>query len=149
MRLSSSSFEDGQEIPRKHGKKFDNVSPQLSWTDAPPATRSFALSVVDWMSETRFYVHWLVVDLPADVASIAEGAVGDSLLPAGSLEAKPYAGPFPPSGTHTYEFTVYALDVPTLGIPKGTTLEAFTAAARTHVLAEAKLRGTFTAPKGE
>jgi phosphatidylethanolamine-binding protein (PEBP) family uncharacterized protein len=35
MVLSSSAFEDGQEIPQRHGKKIPNVSPQLSWNGAP------------------------------------------------------------------------------------------------------------------
>jgi phosphatidylethanolamine-binding protein (PEBP) family uncharacterized protein len=47
MILRSSDFKDQQEIPQRHGKKIENVSPQLSWEDAPTETRSFALSVVD------------------------------------------------------------------------------------------------------
>jgi hypothetical protein len=41
MVLSSSSFEDAEEIAQKHGKKVENVSPQLSWKDAPRETKSF------------------------------------------------------------------------------------------------------------
>lgn len=143
MILDSSSFAYGQEIPQKHGKKLENVSPQLSWTDAPEDTKSFALSVVDRHPIAAGYVHWLVVDIDPDVTSLAEGAA-DEAMPSGSFEAEPYAGPFPPSGTHDYEFTLYALDTEHLDLPKNVSLEAFLDAAEPHTLAKARLVGKFT-----
>jgi Raf kinase inhibitor-like YbhB/YbcL family protein len=143
MVLSSSAFGDGQEIPQKHGKKIENVSPQLSWADAPAETRSFALSVVDRHPVAGNYVHWLVVDIGAGVTSVAEGAAGSG-MPAGSREIEPYAGPFPPSGTHDYEFTVYALDTDRIDLGTNASLDAFTRAVRPHVLATATLVGRFT-----
>ncbi len=143
MVLSSSSFGGAQDIPQKHGKKIENVSPQLSWTDAPVGTRSFALSVVDRHPVAGNYVHWLVVDIGAGVMSLAEGAA-ESGMPAGSREVRPYAGPFPPSGTHDYEFTVYALDTDRVDVPMNAALDAFTRAVEPHVLATATLVGRFT-----
>lgn len=143
MVLSSSSFEDAKDIPQKHGKKFENVSPQLSWRDAPRDTKSFALSVVDRHPVAGDYVHWLVVDIDAAVTSLLEGASG-AAMPAGSREVEPYAGPFPPSGTHDYEFTLYALKADRLDLPKKVALDAFTRAVEPHVLATAKLVGKFT-----
>jgi Raf kinase inhibitor-like YbhB/YbcL family protein len=143
MTLSSSSFEDGGDIPQKHGKKIENVSPPLSWTDAPPGTRSFALCVVDRHPVAGNYLHWLVVDIPSDESSLREGAAGGA-MPAGSREARPYAGPFPPSGTHDYEFSLLALDTDRLELPKEASLEAFTQAAEPHALETARLVGRFT-----
>jgi Raf kinase inhibitor-like YbhB/YbcL family protein len=143
MVLSSTAFEDGQEIPQRHGKKIENVSPQLSWKDAPTETASFALSVVDRHPVAANYVHWLVVDIDAGVSSLPEAASG-SAMPAGSREVRPYAGPFPPSGTHDYEFTLYALATDRLDLPKKASLEAFTRAVEPNVLATAKLVGKFT-----
>jgi len=54
---------------RKHGKKIENVSPQLSWMGAPSETKSFALSMVDRHPVAGNYVHWLVVDIDAAVTS--------------------------------------------------------------------------------
>jgi phosphatidylethanolamine-binding protein (PEBP) family uncharacterized protein len=85
---SSSAFEDAQEIPQRHGKKIDNVSPQLSWKGAPRETKSFALSVGGQASCRRELVHWLVVDVDAVVTSLKEGA-SSSAIPAGSREVKP------------------------------------------------------------
>jgi Raf kinase inhibitor-like YbhB/YbcL family protein len=143
MTLSSSSFEDGGDIPQKHGKKIENVSPPLSWSDAPRGTRSFALCVVDRHPVARNYLHWLVLDIPSDVSSLNEGAAGGA-MPAGSREAKPYAGPFPPSGTHDYEFSLLALDIDRLEMPKEASLEAFTRATEPHTLETARLVGRFT-----
>jgi Raf kinase inhibitor-like YbhB/YbcL family protein len=143
MVLSSSAFEDAQEIPQKHGKKIENLSPQLSWKDAPSETKSFALSVVDRHPVAGNYVHWLVVDMDAGVTSLKEAASG-AAMPTGSREVKPYAGPFPPSGTHDYEFTLYALRTDRLDLPEKVSLEAFTKAADANALATAKLVGKFT-----
>lgn len=145
MTLDSSSFGDAHEMPRKHGKKVENVSPQLSWTNAPSGTRSFALLLVDTHPIARNYLHWLVTDIPADVASLSEGAA-DGAMPLGSHQLTPYAGPFPPSGTHDYRFTLYALDVERLGLPRLASVERFVEAVGPHTLATAKLMAKFTTP---
>jgi phosphatidylethanolamine-binding protein (PEBP) family uncharacterized protein len=88
MILRSSDFQDQQEIPQRHGKKVENVSPQLSWADAPTETSSFALSVVDRHPVAGNYVHWLVVEIDADVTSLQAGAAG-AAMPDGSREVKP------------------------------------------------------------
>lgn len=143
MVLSSSSFDDGQEIPQKHGKKIENVSPQLSWKDAPQGTKSFALVMLDKHHVARDYVYWVVVDIRADTTSLKEDP-SDSTMPAGSREIKAYVGPFPPSGTHDYEFTLYALRVDQLDLPKKVSLQDFVETAKPKTLATAKLRGKFT-----
>jgi Raf kinase inhibitor-like YbhB/YbcL family protein len=143
MQLTSSAFDQGQEIPQRHGKKIENVSPQLSWTDAPNGTKSFALSVVDRHPVAGNYVHWLVIDIPAAVTSLQEGAAG-AAMPAGAREVKSYAGPFPPSGTHDYEFTLYALATDRLDLPENASLEEFAIAIEPNVLATATLVGKFT-----
>jgi Raf kinase inhibitor-like YbhB/YbcL family protein len=143
MKLHSTSFGHGREIPQKYGMKIENVSPQLSWEDAPPGTKSFALSVVDNHPVARRYLHWLVADIDAGVTTLAEGAA-ERGLPDGARELKEYAGPFPPSGTHEYEFTLYALDRETTGLPAKATLDQFIAATTGDVLATATLLGNFT-----
>lgn len=79
MILRSSDFEDQHEIPQRHGKRIENVSPQLSWAGAPAETRSFALSVVDRHPVAGDYVNWLVVDIDADVTSLTTGAAGAAM----------------------------------------------------------------------
>jgi Raf kinase inhibitor-like YbhB/YbcL family protein len=143
MSLTSSSFADEGDIPDRHGKKFDNVSPQLSWTDAPKETRSFVLAMVDTHPIARGYVHWLVVDIDATTTSLAEAAA-HSAMPTGSRELRPYTGPFPPSGTHEYELTLYAVDVETLDLPANAGLDELKARIQDRTLAAAQVVGRFT-----
>jgi len=65
-------------------------------------------------------------------------------MPAGSREVEPYSGPFPPSGTHDYEFTLYAVKTDRLDLPTKVSLDAFTKAVEPNSLATAKLVGKFT-----
>jgi Raf kinase inhibitor-like YbhB/YbcL family protein len=143
MSLTSSSFPDGGEIPQKHGKKVRNVSPQLSWTDAPREARSFALALVDTHPVANGYVHWLVVDIDPATTSLPEGAA-DGAMPAGSRQLTPYAGPFPPSGTHAYELTLYAMDTESLALPANVSLEEFIARIKDRTVATARIVGEFT-----
>ncbi len=144
MVLLSSAFKDTQAMPLKYARAGQNASPPLSWVNAPQGTKSFALAVVDRHPVARNMIHWLVIDIGADVTSLKEGASGSAGMPAGSRELKPYVGPFPPSGTHDYEFTLYALKTEKLDLPKQVALETFTKAAEQGSLATAKLVGRFT-----
>ena len=142
MRLTSSDFDDDGVITVRHGKKFDNLKPQLSCSDTPPAAGSFALSMVDTHPVARGYVHWLIDEIPPTTGDIVTGGG----ITAGR-ELKPYAGPFPPSGTHRYEFTLYALDRTAPEVPLNTPLAAFLQMMTGHVLATATLTASFTNPK--
>ena len=142
FRLKSPAFDDGQEIAQKYGKRSENVSPPLEWEGTPDGTRSFALAFVDIHPIARGYVHWLVADIGPLVSSLPEGAANGSNP--GFVEIEPYVGPFPPSGTHDYEFTIYALDTQTLDLRGNAGLEEFTRAAKAHSLATATLVGKFT-----
>jgi len=124
-------------------EKIENVSPQLSWNDAPQGTKSFALAMLDQHHVARDYVHWLVVDMSADTTSLQEGASARA-MPTGSREIKAYVGPFPPSGTHDYELTLYALGADKLDLPKNVSLQDFVEAVKPNMLATAKLVGKFT-----
>jgi Raf kinase inhibitor-like YbhB/YbcL family protein len=143
FRLTSPAFEHGQEMAQECGKKLQNISPPLVWEGAPEGTRSFALALVDRHPVAGNYVHWLVADIDPKRTSLERGAGNGSGL-RDARELKPYAGPFPPSGTHDYEFTIYALDTSTLDLRPGASLEEFTRIAQAHSLATATLVGMFT-----
>ena len=140
--LQSPAFENGQEMAQKYGKKAQNVSPPLGWDGAPEGTVSFALAFVDIHPVARDYVHWLVADISPHLDSLPEAAGGGSN--SGFTEVKPYIGPFPPSGTHDYEFTLYALRSDRLGVQPGATLQQFRQAAEQNSLATATLVVKFT-----
>jgi len=54
-----------------------------------------------------------------------------------------YGGPAPPNGRHTYVFKGYTLDVK-LNLKEGFSKQELEDAMEGHILAEAKLTGTFT-----
>jgi hypothetical protein len=53
-----------------------------------------------------------------------------------------YGGPAPPDGRHTYIYKVYALDTE-LDLDEGYSKQELEDAMKGHILAEAKLTGTF------
>jgi Raf kinase inhibitor-like YbhB/YbcL family protein len=142
MRLTSSDFDDQGVIATRHGKKFDNVTPQLSCSDIPPAAGSLALAMVDLHPVARGYVHWLVDRIPP-----AEGVFATRDGIAEGRELQPYAGPFPPSGTHDYKFTLYALDRSAPEVPSNTSFATFLQLIASHVLESATLTARFTKPE--
>jgi len=153
MKLTSTAFTDGGKIPVPYvmpGAGGKNISLPLAWTDAPPGTKSFALSMVDPHPVARNWVHWLVINLPGDVHSLAEGASGRKMPPGAqeiisSFGDPGYGGPQPPGGTgdHPYVATIYALNVPQLDLSGGATLAAFQKALEGKVLASASITGYF------
>jgi len=128
-----------------------NVSIPYSWSSAPHGTRSFALTLVDTAPVAHDWVHWMVVDIPSDAASVPEGASKTSAMPDGAGELRNsfgsagYGGPQPPPGTgqHPYVATLYALDVAKLGLSADSSLAQFNSAVAGHVLATATCTGTF------
>jgi len=110
MKLKSEDFEDNNEIPSEFTCDGRDVSPQLSWEDVPAETKSFTLSVADPDAPMGTFIHWLVFDIPKEVNNIARGTVPGKQVE-NDFGKKDYGGPCPPSGTHRYIFTLYALDV--------------------------------------
>lgn len=153
MDLRSTAFADGGKIPQIYvmpGAGGKNLSLPLSWSGVPEGTQSFALSIVDPHPVARNWVHWLVINLPADLRSLEEGASGKK-MPLGAVELNNswgkagYGGPQPPPGTgdHPYVVTLYALKVAKLDLPPATSLAAFQKALEGKVLATAKITGYY------
>lgn len=108
-----------------------NISPQLSWINAPEGTRSFAITMFDRDApiEGGFW-HWLMINIPATVAQLPAdaGNTFTHLAPATAIQSMNdfgqygYGGPNPPHGHgwHNYSITLYALDTETLELSKDT-----------------------------
>lgn len=169
----------------------DNISPAIRWVNAPAGTRSFALichdpdvpssgedvnqagKVVPASLPRVDFFHWVLVDIPADVSGLDEGAGGRGITARGKPVGATaqgvtgrndytgwfagdadmggtyggYDGPCPPwndSIVHHYHFTVYALDVATLGLQGAFSGQDALAAMQGHVLARASHMGTYS-----
>lgn len=103
-----------------------NISPELRWSGAPAATKSFAVTVYDPDAPTGSgWWHWTVYNIPASATSLPRNAGSGSGLPAGSVQGttdfgKPgFGGACPPTGDkpHRYFFTIYALNVAKIDVP--------------------------------
>jgi len=202
MKLASLSFSDSEAIPdryafaridpHKHVALADNLNPQFSWDEVPAGTQSFALichdpdvpgqpddvnqegrEVAADVPRVDFF-HWVLVDLPATLREIEEGAFSNGITPrgkggplapggarqglndytswfAGDHDMRGdyfgYDGPCPPwndSIVHRYIFTLYALPFEKLELDGHFTGKDVLAAIQGKALAEASVGGTYT-----
>jgi len=143
-----------EQVADRFGCAGGNVSPALAWSGAPKGAKSFAVGVFDSDAPGGGFWHWLIVDLPADAASLAKNA-GDpeaGLAPAGAAQAlnnaggRGYFGPCPPPGDkpHHYHFQLFALDVDKLGVDANASPAAVAARLRPHTLAKAEFVGLWS-----
>ena len=151
--LNSSAFVRLGTIPRDCTCEGADRAPSLSWSGAPPGTRSFALvmddpDAPDPAAPTHTFVHWVVYDLPPTT----KGLVQMEPFPPGTRQGNNemgrtgYTGPCPPKGKHRYFFKLYALDT-VLGDLKSPTKAQLESAMKDHVLAKAELVGLYEKAK--
>ena len=133
MTITSTDISHGSFMSKKHefagfGCSGDNLSPQLSWSNAPEGTKAFAIFAYDPDAPTGSgWWHWQVINIPADVTSIDTGAgvLNSKTLPKGARQisndygSADFGGACPPPGhgAHRYNFTVFALST-TLELPE-------------------------------
>lgn len=198
--LQLPAWPDGERIPAKYafGKPggdspfapSDNRNPAMAWANVPEGTKSFAIlchdldvpsSGEDVNQEGKVvpadlprvvFFHWVLIDIPAAVTAIEEGAASQGITPRGKPTGKTdlgvagindytgwfkgdpdmegvyggYDGPCPPwndSILHHYHFTVFALDVETLGLSGDFTGQDARTAMQGHILASATHTGTY------
>jgi Raf kinase inhibitor-like YbhB/YbcL family protein len=164
--LSSTTFKDGQMMPRKVANNLaanpncvgENVSPQLSWTGVPEGTKSFAIMMVDPEGRGGAGVnHWVAYGIPASITSFAEGELSklsDKYVGGKSTQGVGfYSGPCTPPGTpHHYTFVIVATDLDPKELPPGLMREELQAKivppapAASHAKGSAGLVGLFVKP---
>jgi Raf kinase inhibitor-like YbhB/YbcL family protein len=141
--LVSSAFKHGDMIPKQYTCDGKNISPDLSWSNAPENTKSFALIVDDPDAPAKIWVHWIVYNIPVSLTSIPSDAdTSNFALGITDFGNTQYGGPCPPSGTHKYRFTLYALDT-TLPKEGSVTKAALLGLMEGHIVAQTTLMGTY------
>ena len=202
MKLWSDSWINGERIPPRYAAGTldangaptfsDNLNPHFAWSEVPAGTKSFALICHDFDVPSRGddvnqpgrevpadlprvdFFHWVLVDLPASLQSIAEGEFSRGF----SARGKPgpatlhgarhglndftgwfagnpdmagqyhgYDGPFPPfndSLIHHYVFTLYALGIERAPVEGSFTGAQVREAIYPHLRGEATWSGTYT-----
>ena len=152
MILTSPSFENHGDIPKKYTCDGEDISPALTWSNIPAGTKSFVLIIddpdaPDPANPKMTWVHWVLYNIPADITALSEG-IKKNDLPEGTLEGlndwgrTGYGGPCPPIGKHRYFHKLYALDtvLPDLNKPTKAVLEKSTEG---HVLSKVELIGLY------
>jgi hypothetical protein len=145
FRLTSPAFASGGDIPAAYTCDGAGGSPALSWSGVPAGTGALVLTVTD--PDASGFAHWIVLDLPPSTTSLARAAGA----PGGSLHQGTndfgrigWGGPCPPSGTHRYRFTLYAVTKP-LGLAGHPGIGAVRAALdAARVSASVTLQATYT-----
>jgi Raf kinase inhibitor-like YbhB/YbcL family protein len=166
-------------------KNGSNINPQIRWSKPPAGTKSYALVVVDpdvpvsfddanqegkvipANAPRRNFYHWVLVDIPKNVMTVAEGQASNRHAPEGKAVGKTsyglngqndyagfmkgtfggYDGPCPPwndARPHRYYFRVYALDTETLGLRGNFTGKQVEQLVDKHALAMAQLVGIYS-----
>jgi Raf kinase inhibitor-like YbhB/YbcL family protein len=149
--LTSAAFAEGGAIPAKHTCDGADVSPPLAWSGAPSGVVTFALIADDPDAPGGTWVHWVLFNLPGDASALPEDVPKtDQLRQLGAAEQGRndfrrvgYGGPCPPPGRpHHYVFRLYALNQP-LPLGAGASKQDVERAMRGHVVADARLTGTY------
>jgi Raf kinase inhibitor-like YbhB/YbcL family protein len=130
--LRSADMQDGHtlklsQIYKGLGCDGKNTSPQLSWTNPPAGTKSFAITAYDPDAPTGSgWWHWTMVNIPANIKNLPAnaGAPHGKNLPTGAVQGRNdfgyagFGGACPPTGDkpHAYRFTIWALKTDKLPI---------------------------------
>lgn len=168
-----------------------NISPGITWSQGPAGTKSYALLMTDLdvpedfgrinkrgvvirHDDPRISVyHWVLVDIPTDIRTLAQGAESEGLVAHGKPVGKTehgrrganvytsflasnsdmagtyggYDGPCPPTNDeriHSYVVQVYALDTASLGLTGTFDGGAVEKAMQGHVLSQGKANATYS-----
>ncbi|WP_457585496.1 YbhB/YbcL family Raf kinase inhibitor-like protein [Ensifer canadensis] len=130
--VTSPDFAEGKvqqaQFAANMGCTGKDLSPAISWANAPEGTKSFVVTLYDKDAPTGSgWWHWVAIDIPADVTALDGGAGSDiSKMPAGAVTIandagqRGFGGACPPEGeVHDYTITVKALSVDKLPVPPG------------------------------
>ena len=138
--VTSDAFGDGDAIPVEFSCDGSNTSPALSWSGVPASADALALVVADPDAPSGTFYHWVVADIPTTTTRVDAGNTPEGgVVAQNSAGDSAYMGPCPPSGTHHYRFTVYALSERT-----GISADASTDDVLSAIDAVADTAGTLT-----
>jgi hypothetical protein len=146
MKITSSDFQEGGNIPSKFTCDGGDTSPALQIADVPSGAKSLALVMDDPDAPGGLFTHWMVWNISPQSNAIAEGSAPKGVHGTNDFGKSSYGGPCPPSGTHRYYFKIFALDHE-LDLPAGAKRSQLDAAMKGHVVAQGELMGRYSRKK--
>ncbi len=146
MKITSSAFQQGGNIPSKFSCDGANTNPPLQISDAPREVKSLVLIVDDPDAPSGLFTHWAIWNISPQTSTIAEGSTPKGVQATNDFGRSGYGGPCPPSGTHRYYFKIFALDRE-LDLPFGAKRSQLDAAMKGRVIAQGELMGRYSRKK--
>jgi hypothetical protein len=144
LKITSPAFKNDGEIPPKYTCDGEGVNPALHINNIPEGAKTLALIVEDPDAPNGTFDHWVVWNIDP-VTTINEhslpGTSGDN-----SAGKSGYHPPCPPSGSHRYNFKVYALNA-ALDLLAGTSKKGLELAMKGHIMGEGSLTGRYERKK--
>ena len=149
LKIFSSSFGNGEMIPKKYTCEGEDVSPEIRWKELPEEVKSLALICDDPDAPGGDFVHWVIFNIPPEIDSLPEGLAPKDTLDFGAIQGMTdfgrvgYGGPCPPRGpVHHYHFKLYGLDT-MLKVEKNTTKDELLKKMEGHILIKGEIVGLF------
>jgi Raf kinase inhibitor-like YbhB/YbcL family protein len=146
MKITSSAFQEGGNIPSKFSCDGANTSPHLQISDVPSAAKSLVLIMDDPDAPSGLFTHWTAWNISPQTSAIPEGSTPKGVQGTNDFGKSGYGGPCPPSGTHRYYFKIFARDRE-LDLPFGAKRGQLDAAMKGHVIAQGELMGRYSRKK--
>jgi Raf kinase inhibitor-like YbhB/YbcL family protein len=146
MKITSSAFQEGGNIPSKFTCDGSDSSPPLQITGVPSEAKTLVLIADDPDAPGGLFTHWLVWNIPTQTNSIAEGSAPKGMHGTNDFGKSGYKGPCPPPGTHRYSFKIFALDRE-LDLRPGARRSQVDAAMKGHIIAQGELVGRYARRK--
>jgi len=149
--IIKSVFQNEHTIPFKYTATGENISPALSLDFVPKEAQSLVLIVDDPDAPSGTFDHWIVWDISPSIRLISDGApeLNQMKVKQGTnhVGTRNYFGPKPPPGKpHRYFFKLYALDLPALNLPEGSTKKQVEEEMEGHILDKAEIIGIYQHP---
>ncbi len=143
MTVSSTDFVNNGSIPAAYTCDGANERPALQIENVPEETKSLAIVLFDPDAPNGGFLHWLVWNIDPTLTNIdTDNPLTDAIQGLNGGGRIGYTGPCPPSGTHHYNFTVYASSV-MLPLSSSATLNEVQAALADNTLAQATFTGVY------
>ncbi len=147
MKITSSAFENREQIPGKYTCNGENINPPLKFSEVPGEAKSLVLIIDDPDAPGGTWIHWIVYNISPNLREVGENSIPDDGEEGTTTFGKPgYGGPCPPSGVHRYFFKLYALDK-TLSLEKNPDKETILRNMQGAIIAQAELIGLYTQQK--
>lgn len=144
MQITSPAFGDQQAIPDKYSCNGQGINPPLEFKNIPASAQTLAFILDDPDAPNGTWTHWTLWNIATSTTQIAENSVpSEAVQGQTSAGQNVYGGPCPPSGTHHYNFKLYALDEK-LTIPSYSTADKLVEAMQGHIVEQATLVGLYS-----